>query len=108
MKDGLVQLIIRDLQLESTAAPLDADEMLQWLADHVAYLLEYRLDFLMSLMYRLDISEAAVGKAISPINPEPANIALAQLILERQRERLFTKNYYVQGHIENIDDNLKW
>lgn len=106
--NDLTQLLIRDLQLEETESPKDEAAILQWLANQVAYMLEYKLDFLMSLMYRLDIPESEVGAAISPTNFEPTNLAIAKLIIERQKERLFTKEYYTQTEIEGIDEHLKW
>ncbi|NJK82532.1 MAG: hypothetical protein HC912_00655 [Saprospiraceae bacterium] len=109
MNQALTALLLRDLQLENPTENLFSEEdLLQWLAHQVAYLIAYRLDFLMSLMYRLDISEAKVRAAISPMQAQSTHIALAQLIMERQKERLLTKQYYQQPNIDGMEDCLKW
>ncbi|MEM9990110.1 MAG: hypothetical protein AAF738_00030 [Bacteroidota bacterium] len=108
-ESALTDLISQDFQLETHShANFSADELLQWVADQVAYLLEFRTEFLMSLFYRLDIDEAKVNAALSPIHTTPTNVALAQLIIERQQERLFTKKFYKQYPLDNIDEDLKW
>ncbi|MCB0584494.1 MAG: hypothetical protein KDD06_04100, partial [Phaeodactylibacter sp.] len=61
-----------------------------------------RLEFLLSLMYRLDIDEKKVHFALSPYSEEPANIALSRLILERQKQRAFTKQHYKQEDLGDL------
>lgn len=109
MNQEITALLLRDLQLEESAEDiLSEEELLQWLANQVAYLMEYRLEFLMSLMYRLDVSEVKVRDAISLTQEKATNVILAELIFNRQKERLFTKQYFKQPDIEGIDDTLKW
>lgn len=95
------ELIVRDFDLEPQEESLTEEELLRLLSDVVAEMIERRLEFLLSLMYRLDIDEKKVHYALSPFCEEPANIALAKLILERQKQRAFTKQYYKQ---ENLGD----
>ncbi len=99
--DAARSLIIRDFELQSTAETLTEEELLRLLADQVAYLIDHKLEFLLSLMYRLDIDERKVNAALSPFAEEPANLALARLILERQIQRVFTKQHYKQDNLEN-------
>ncbi len=109
MNQQIKALLIRDLQIENvTEATFSEQELLQWLANQVAYLMENRLEFLMSLMYRLDVPEAKVREALSLTQEKATNVVLAELILNRQKERLFTKQYFKQSDIEGIDDCLKW
>lgn len=107
--DKLSALIAKDFQIETHESEgYTEDEVLLWLADHVAYMLEYRMEFLMSLMYRLDIKEVEVSTALSPVHPEAANIALARLVLDRQKERIFTKQFYKQADLDDIEEELRW
>ncbi len=109
MNQEITALLLRDLQLEESEEDmLSEEELLQWLANQIAYLMEYRLEFLMSLMYRLDVSEVKVREAISCTQEKATNMILAELILNRQKERLFTKQHFKQPDIEGIDDCLKW
>lgn len=98
------ELIIRDFEIEADEQPMTEEALLQMLADQIAYMIEYRTDFLMSLMYRLDVLEVNINRALHPANPDPANIALAKLVLERQKQRIFTKQKYRQHPIDDMDD----
>ncbi len=93
-------LIARDFELEAQEETLSEDVLLSLLADQIAYMIEARMEFLLSLMYRLDIDEKKVNEALSPAGEEPANWALARLVLERQKQRAFTKKHYKQGNLD--------
>ena len=94
-------LIKKDFELEIGEDPLTEEEMLIALAERVAYLMEYRLEFLMSSLYRLDVLEIHLNEALSPSAEDPPYIAIAKLIIERQKQRIFTKQKYKQ---EKLDD----
>ncbi len=94
------ELVTRDFELESQEKVLSEEELLELLADQIAYMIDARLEFLLSLMYRLDIDERKVHQALSPSGEEPANWALARLVLDRQKQRAFTKRYYKQDDLD--------
>lgn len=87
-------LIARDFDLEKKKETISEEELFELLANEVAYMIEYRIDFLLSLLYRLDVEEAKINYALSPHSKELPNIGLAKLIMERQRQRIFTKQKY--------------
>lgn len=95
-------LIARDFGLEIGEEPLSEQELFDLVANEVAYMIEHRLDFLMSLLYRLDVLEHKIDFALSPRSIEPANIALAKLIIERQQQRILTKRMYQQKKPEDM------
>lgn len=97
------QLIARDFELEETGNHVSEEALFAMLADRVAWLIEHRMEYLLSLMYRMDISEAKVNFALSPHSPEPANIAIARLVLDRQKERIRTKREYKQEKLDDWD-----
>ena len=100
------ELIVRDFELEEKSDIISEEELFDMLADQVAYMIEHRLEFLLSLMYRLDIEEAKVNFALSPFCEEPANVAIARLVLERQKQRAFTKQHYKPPKLD--DDMEGW
>lgn len=103
------KLIARDFEIEKIEGEeLTEAELLQLLESQVAYYIEYRLDFLLSSLYRLDISEKAVRAALLPSSAVPANVAIAKLILERQKQRVFTKQFYKQNKIEDLEEGLEY
>ncbi len=93
-------LIIRDFELENQEETLSEEDLLRLLADQIAYMIDHKLEFLLSLMYRLDIDESKVNRALSPLSEVPANIELARLVLERQKQRVFTKQHYKQDNLD--------
>ncbi len=102
------ELIARDFGLDIGQEPLSEQELFDLLANQVAYMIEHRLESLMSLMYRLDVAEYKIAQALSPLATEPANVALATHILERQKQRIHTKQFYKQSPLKDIDDGLKF
>jgi hypothetical protein len=91
-----LELLRQDFELPASEDTFTEEELLDLLADRIAYLIEHRLEFLLSLMYRLDVEEHRINHALSPHCAEPANVALARLVLERQKRRVETKRTYRQ------------
>jgi hypothetical protein len=102
------ELIVQDFELAAPQEEMTEEEFFNFLSDHIAYLIENRLEYLLSLMYRLDVSEAKVHWALSPFAPEPANIGIARLVLERQKQRVATKQFYKQERPDDLDDDLSF
>lgn len=95
------ELIFRDFELISPQNQMTEAEIIAYLADAIAYMIEHKLDFLLSLLYRLDVEEAKINRALLPNGNESANVALAKLVWERQKKRIETKMRYQQPR--NID-----
>lgn len=98
------QLILSDFELSVPNEPLSEEGLLDYLSDAIAYMMEHRMDFLMSLLYRLDVAENKIAQAIMPGNEEPAHRALAKAVLERQKLRAATK----QAFREQNPSNWNW
>lgn len=100
----LAILLNQDFALSETDN-LTEEDLLRALVDHLDYLIDRRMEWLLSLMYRMDIDEAKVQAALLPTAPEPANIGLARLILERQKRRIYTKQKY---RPEDLGEEWEW
>lgn len=98
-------LIARDFELQTQEEKLTEEDLLRLLAEQVAYMIDHKLEVLLSLMYRLDIDESKVNAALSPFAPEPAHVGIARLVLERQKQRAFTKQYYKQNSNWDWDED---
>ena len=104
-KDQLTrELLARDFALVDTES-LTEEELFRNLADHIDWLISHRLEWLLSLMYRMDIDEDRVNRALHPSAEEPANIGLARLVLARQKQRAKTKLEY---QAPKMDEDLAW
>lgn len=96
------ELIASDFEMSPTATPfLTETELLDALSEHVEMMIKYRMEILLSTLYRLDVSERKVNLAMSPGATLPPHIGIAQLIIDRQKQRLHTKATY---KTEPLDD----
>lgn len=87
-------IILQNFELEVHGENISEEELLDLLTDQVSFLIDRKLDFLLSLLYRLDIEEHKIKIVLYNQEViEPAR-GLAQLILERQKERNRTKTEY--------------
>lgn len=94
-------LILRDFELAPPQPLLAEQEVITYLSETIGYMIEHKLDFLLSLLYRLDISEVKINRVLQPNYPMPANIALAHLVWERQKQRIETKRNIQVQHVDN-------
>lgn len=92
-------LIAQDFGL-SKITPFSEEELLEAIAQRVAEMMEENKDLLHSYMYRLDIDERKIHFALSILVQEPAHLALARLILDRQKQRAITKLAYKPPKID--------
>ncbi len=93
-----------------TAIQLDSfgeeAELLAWLCEKIAYLMEYNMELLLSSLYRLDIDEAKINAALQPDAPAIASVGLAQLVMKRQQQRILTRNKYKPPVIDDPEWSL--
>lgn len=82
---------------------ISEDELLVAISDKVGWYLEHDMDMLLSYLYRLDVAEELVNQALSPLNVEAPHLAIARLILNRQMQRMATKQKYKVTPIEDWD-----
>ena len=100
----LATLLSQDFDITQEVEASEED-LLRMLVDHLDFLIDNRMEWLLSLMYRMDIDEAKVQAALLPTTTEPANIGLARLILERQKQRVYTKHHY---RPEDLGEEWEW
>ena len=78
---------------------LSDSQILLHLADRVERMLKGDPDLLMSYLYRLDVEEKKIASALKT-SITPVHITFANLIWERQKQRIITKKKYKQDPIE--------
>jgi len=96
-------LVREPFELDDAPPPASEEELLALLADRIAEMLERRPEYLMSLLYRLDVLEKKIVPVMHPDAPEPANWGLARLVLERQKERAETKRSVKPEPLEGLE-----
>lgn len=102
-------IILKDFEIEIPADEQPSEEELfQHLCDRIAWMIEYNMEYLLSLLYRNDILEHKIHFALSPHEKDPANVALAKLVMERQKQRMETKEKYGKQNKDDIEEELRW
>ena len=97
-------LVREEFELGNAPPPASEAELLALLADRIAELLQHRPEYLMSMLYRLDVAEEKIHPVMRPDASEPANWGLARLVLERQKERAETKRALKQEPLKGMKD----
>ena len=106
MTDDLLQqttALMREPFELTGASPESEEELLALLADRIAELLETQPEYLMSMLYRLDVLEKKIHPVMRPDAPEPANWGLARLVLERQKQRAETKRTVKPAPLKDME-----
>ena len=111
MKNKETTQLLRVFEIDlpdNDGTPPSEEELLLCLSDRIAWLIEHNMEYLLSLLYRNDVEESKIYFALSPFDPDPANIALAKLVIERQKQRMATRKKYGKQNNDNVEDELKW
>ena len=108
LEEESFDLIKKSFEMETRDDVDSYDAMVKAIAERVSYWLEYDIEQLFSFLYRMDVAQPKVEKALELGNIVPANIGIAQLIFDRQMVRLETKLKYKQDEIEDLDEELRY
>lgn len=89
MSKGLLRLLpdIEDI--------LDEESLIRLFTERVEVMMREDIDLLLSSLYRLDIDELKIQKALRSTDI-PVAEGLARLIIERQKEKIRTRRQYGQ------------
>lgn len=69
-------------------------ELKKFLSKKIAKLLETNYEKLINILYRIDINEETLNELFSNRNREPIPPRLADLIIERQLQKIHIRNMY--------------
>lgn len=83
------------------------DELRTKLADHINYLIGNNFQKLVSVLYRIDISEKKLKSLLKTNTDVDAGALIADLLIERQLEKIKSRQQFSQRD-KNIDENEKW
>lgn len=94
----IAEIVSSDLDL-NIPMELTDEEMILHIADRVEQMLKGDPDLLMSYLYRLDVEEKKIAQAMET-SVMPVHVTFANLIWERQKQRMATKKKFKQDPIE--------
>ncbi|PIB36550.1 hypothetical protein BFP72_14645 [Reichenbachiella sp. 5M10] len=92
-----IPLLLAHFQLPDEELVLQEDtldELERKLSSIIGYLLTHDLDRLMSAFYKIDLSEQVFKKIISEAPPEEINSLLAKEVIQREQQKLVTREKY--------------
>lgn len=104
LDDELSELMQIQVTPELTETTEGDDQLIDFMSRRIEELMAGEFESLMSMMYRLDVDERKIRKALSPANPENPATSLARLIVLRQKKRMATKKKYQPPSIDDWID----
>ncbi|MBL0357818.1 MAG: hypothetical protein IPP72_13435 [Chitinophagaceae bacterium] len=102
----LVQQINKELALE-LPDKISLQELQTHLAVYLNDLIQHHFQKLVSLLYRIDVSEAKIKSLLSNEPDKNAGDIIAGLIIERQLQKIKTRQQFKQDG-SDFDEEEKW
>jgi len=96
----------KDFEVEYIPEDVTEEELLKFLTQYIYDLIDKDMERLFYILYRLDINEQKVQKALNPLSKEPPHEVLALLIFEREKQKAKTRVEY--SNYEQDDDCSSW
>jgi len=94
------------LLAEKNETVLQSPEWFQQLEEAVSHLIQQDFPRLVQILYRIDVGEAALKKALSDNPATDAAKIIAEKIVKRMLQKLETRKLWQQR--EDIPDDEKW
>ena len=88
------------------SAPVTKVDFINHLAIEINRLIQYDFQRLINILYRLDVSEEKLKEMLTTYVHEDAGYIIAQLVVERQLQKLKTRQQMRRD--ENIGEEDKW
>lgn len=105
----VLALLERDLDLEEAIPHSNNFALLrEWLSGLISHLLERDLNYLLLLLYRLDISEHKAMLALSNQTDLSPPLALADMVIERELQKIQTRLQYSRVSDAGFSDDSEY
>ena len=102
----LIKLVNAEMAIE-LPEQISFNEIREELSKYINDLIVNDFQKLVSILYRIDISESRLKQLLQEENHEDAGKVIADLIIQRQLEKVKTRQQFKQTS-ENIDESEKW
>jgi hypothetical protein len=99
-------LLKNEFDLSNNDETIEESALLEILAERILTMLEREPEQLMSMLYRLDVEERKIIPVMHAGAAEPVHKGLARLVMERQKQRVETKNTIKTAPLS--DDLADW
>jgi hypothetical protein len=75
------------------------EEFRKYLTEKLKFLLDNKFDMLVNILYRIDINEKKLSQLFSGKNRDSIPTTLANLIIERQLQKINLRKMYKEGKL---------
>lgn len=72
------------------------EDLVAWVASEVVHMMQYEMERLLQLLYRIDVDERKVKAAFALSSPKFIAPSIANLIIERQLQKIITRKQHKQ------------
>ncbi|MFT3682644.1 MAG: hypothetical protein QM791_20475 [Ferruginibacter sp.] len=86
---------------------ISLDILQEKLSSHINLLIEKNFEQLISLLYRIDVSEARIKTLLQHNTDKNSGDIIAALIIDRQLQKIKTREQFSKRD-DNISDEEKW
>ena len=102
----LIQQINKELSID-LSEQIDEQQLISQLETYVNQLIVHHFEQLVSLLYRIDVSENKITQVLQQQAGEDAAKLITRLIIERQLQKVESRKHYTRKFPE-ADDDEKW
>ena len=102
----LIEVLQKEFSL-SVPEKISMAGIKEMLSSHVNYLITNNFNLLVSLLYRIDVNEAKLKTFLKENPGEDAGRIIAELIIERQLQKIKTRQQFNQGD-STISEEEAW
>lgn len=103
---NLIPVLRQSINIELTD-DMPFEELKRKLSVHINHLIQSDFEKLVSLLYRIDISEPKLKNLLQDNPGDDAGNTIAELIIERQLQKIKSRQQFRQRD-NNIDEKEKW
>lgn len=102
----LVELLNNELAIEMPEK-ISFEELRENLSQHINYLIQTNFQKLVSILYRIDVSEIKLKALLQENKFADAGAIIADLIIERQLQKIKSRQQFSQGD-KNLNNEEQW
>jgi hypothetical protein len=103
--NALTEILKKDLGL-AVSPKLSLEEVRATVTTHINHLINTDFEKLVSLLYRIDVSESKMRAVLQLKEGEDSAVYIADLIIERQLQKIESRKKF--SNKKDISDEEKW
>jgi hypothetical protein len=105
MNTNLIPILGQSLEID-LPENISFDQLKERLSSHINLLIQSDFQKLLSILYRVDVSESKLKHLLKENQGFDAANIITELIIERQLQKIRSRNEYRND--ENVSDDEKW